>query len=114
MGIKVAVPVSVGLRDDDVLWHVVGGHKVQAANIAVDPFNVCLQAIAQVQSLLRVLDQRECCLVALPASLQHTNLLMPGTVGHSESTLPLCDKGLPSPTGQALVRLHSNVQGILV
>lgn len=34
-----AMPVSIGLRDNDVLWHVVGGHKVKAANIAVDPFN---------------------------------------------------------------------------
>ena len=77
------MPVSVGLRDNDVLWYIVCGYEVKAANIAVDPFNVCVEAVAQVQGLLGVLIQRECALVALPASLQCTDFLMTGRLALS-------------------------------
>lgn len=81
------MPVSARLRDNDVLWYVVCGYEVKAANIAADLFNVCVEAIAQVQGLLGVLDQRECALVALPASLQCTDFLMTGRLAHSEQAL---------------------------
>lgn len=51
------------------LGHLVGGHKVEAAHIVVDPFNVHLQLVPQVYDLLRVLGEGEGSLVALATCL---------------------------------------------